>query len=100
MPVGSWRRRRRRKAGEPPDYCDVTAWRKFRVCGSARECRGIGKAAREISGSKAGGRRTRDMNSPCMRDRILLVKAQARWKRGDIEALVRKKIKKIPKVAV
>jgi hypothetical protein len=35
-----------------------------------------------------------------MRDRILLVKAKARWKRGDIEALVRKKIKKILKVAV
>ena len=29
-----------------------------------------------------------------------MVKAQARWKRGDIEVLVRKKIKKIPKVAV
>jgi hypothetical protein len=34
-----------------------------------------------------------------MRDRILLVKAQAQWKRGDIEALARKEIKKIPRVA-
>jgi hypothetical protein len=37
--------------------CDVTAYRTCRVCGSARECRGIGKEAREILGSKAGGRR-------------------------------------------
>jgi hypothetical protein len=28
------------------------------------------------------------MISRCMRDRILLVKARAQWKRGDIEALV------------
>jgi len=28
------------------------------------------------------------------------MKAQAQWKRGDFEVLVRKKIKKIPKVAV
>jgi hypothetical protein len=28
------------------------------------------------------------------------VKEQAQWKRDDFEALVRKKIKKIPKVAV
>jgi hypothetical protein len=62
--------------------CDVTALRTFRVRGSARECRRIGKEAREISGSRASGRRTRDMISLCMRDRILLVKAQAQWKRG------------------
>jgi len=35
-----------------------------------------------------------------MRDRILLMKALAQWKRGDIEFVFRKKIKKIPKVAV
>jgi hypothetical protein len=33
-----------------------------------------------------------------MQDRILLVKAQAQWKRGDIEALDEKEIKKIPRV--
>ena len=66
----------------------MTAYRTCRVCGSARECRGIGKEAREILGSKAGGRRRRDMiscrkgarsnvrdeidmRSPCVCDRIL-----------------------------
>ena len=71
----------------------------LRVRGSARGCRGIGKEAREFSGSRASGRRTRDMISPCMRGRILLVKAQAQWKRGDIEVLARKEMKKISRVA-
>jgi hypothetical protein len=61
-------------------------------CGCARECRGIVKEAREISGSRTTARRTRDMISLCMRDRILLVKAQAQWKMGDIEALVRTRL--------
>jgi hypothetical protein len=41
----------------------VTSYRTCRVCGSARECRGIGKEDREILGSKAGDRRRRDMIS-------------------------------------
>ncbi len=87
--------------------CDVTAYRTCRVCGSARECRGIGKEDREILGSKAGGRRRRDMiscrkgarsnvrdeidmRSPCVCDRILFERRKGDGKEAISSSLLGK----------
>jgi hypothetical protein len=72
----------------------------IRVRGSARECRGIGKEARESPAQEL-------VAVGCeIWSRFVCEIGYCWWRRklngkgGDIEALVRKKIKKIPKVAV